>query len=287
MDYMHDGVDSYSSILVQALSFLSLPYVSNIFYMEPSDVWRQGLFSMRSLRVMFGSTFFHGPKLRLSYNLISLGWKGYNLERARGSAALAGAIAVLLIVSPFVEMVLSWLGTVFQGEQSNGFTRVLLGLSVLMHKDGQSVWLLLLETFLSLVITGTPVRSHVAGIITGFALRSYWSSHPLLEATTPAVAETAAPMSLPQVEHVVHQQQYGVKAATFADALARRQHDAQTSIAAAMELELLRAAEMHRFERYEPTTTAVHEFASTGARPRPSNIFGSAASGLHDHPEHG
>ncbi|RYG49958.1 rhomboid family intramembrane serine protease, partial [archaeon] len=81
---------------LQVMHFAPSPFVASIQCLQPGAILRRGvmhgLTSYTSWHSMLGSTFVHGSDNHLYYNMMSLIWKGFSLERVHGSVALAAAV---------------------------------------------------------------------------------------------------------------------------------------------------------------------------------------------------
>ncbi|GLJ19279.1 hypothetical protein SUGI_0346730 [Cryptomeria japonica] len=113
----------------------------------------------RDIKRLFFSAFYHVDDSHLAYNMLSLLWKGVQLERMMGSTEFASAVVVLLAVLFALKVILS--------SDSPGYTNV-YGLIVPAR---HAAWteLLLIQMF----VPGVSFLGHLSGIISG--LLYLWS----------------------------------------------------------------------------------------------------------------
>ncbi|XP_057847058.2 rhomboid-like protein 14, mitochondrial [Cryptomeria japonica] len=146
----------------------------------------------RDIKRLFFSAFYHVDDSHLAYNMLSLLWKGVQLERMMGSTEFASAVVVLLGMSHGIEVILAkMLATFFDyphyyfSECSVGFSAVLFALKVILSSDSpgytnvyglivparHAAWteLLLIQMF----VPGVSFLGHLSGIISG--LLYLWS----------------------------------------------------------------------------------------------------------------
>lgn len=131
------------------------------------------------------SAFFHGSNSHVYYNMVSLLWKGVQLEQRMGSEAFVGMTAVLLLLSHGLYVLSSWLMVVSgfdPGAMATcavGYSAVLFAYKVVLNYDSPrmtSVWgipvPLKYAAWLELVVISliTPNASflgHLCGIFAG------------------------------------------------------------------------------------------------------------------------
>ena len=132
------------------------------------------------------SAFYHVDETHLVYNMVSLMWKGAQLETTMGSQKFAGMIAVLLGLSHGLVVATSSLLTflsdspeTFYSECSVGFSGVLFALKVVLNYNSPShtnvygilvpsryaAWVELLV--IQMFVPGTSFLGHLCGILAG------------------------------------------------------------------------------------------------------------------------
>ncbi|KAH9319909.1 hypothetical protein KI387_021678, partial [Taxus chinensis] len=140
----------------------------------------------RDVKRLFLSAFYHVDESHLVYNMLSLLWKGVQLERMMGSTKFASLVVMLLGMSHGLEVVLAkMLATFFDyphsftSECSVGFSAVLFALKVVLNSNSpdytnvygvivparHAAWaeLLLVQMF----VPGVSFLGHLSGIIAG------------------------------------------------------------------------------------------------------------------------
>ena len=143
------------------------------------------------------SALVHGSDLHLYYNMISLMWKGRQLERSRGVFGFAFLVAVMTLASSAIHVLLSvFLADVLEDpgyltQGSIGFSGVLFALKVVANHedDGErssynqfgfdvprrmAVWTELL--IIQVIAPNSSFLGHLSGILAG--LLWVWSSLP-------------------------------------------------------------------------------------------------------------
>ncbi|XP_024383795.1 rhomboid-like protein 14, mitochondrial isoform X1 [Physcomitrium patens] len=138
------------------------------------------------LKRLFLSAFYHVDETHLVYNMISLMWKGVQLEGSMGSQKFAGLLAVLLGLSSSLVVASSSLlafladsPTSFYSECAVGFSGVLFALKVVLNYNSPShtnvygilvpsryaAWVELLV--IQMFVPGTSFLGHLCGILAG------------------------------------------------------------------------------------------------------------------------
>lgn len=156
----------------------------------------------RDFKRFFLSAFYHVGEPHLVYNMLSLLWKGIQLENLMGSAEFASMIASLLAMSQGITLLLSKsllllfnYEKAYYAEYSVGFSGVLFAMKVVLNSYSEdltyvhgllvparyAVWaeLILIQMF----VPGVSFLGHLGGILAGvlyLRLRgSYSGSDPL------------------------------------------------------------------------------------------------------------
>ncbi|CAM6093546.1 unnamed protein product [Calypogeia fissa] len=145
---------------------------------------------------LFLSAFYHMDDAHLVYNMVSLLWKGVQLESNMGSARFAGMVTVLLGMSHGLVVISAKLLAMYGGtpgpmysECAVGFSAVLFAMKMVLNWDSPdytnvygvlvpskyAAWaeLLLIQLF----VPGTSFLGHLCGILAGLI---YVNSGPLL-----------------------------------------------------------------------------------------------------------
>lgn len=140
----------------------------------------------KDLKRLFLSAFYHMDESHLVYNMISLLWKGVQLERRMGSTEFASMVAVLLGLSHGIVVVIAKvLATFFDypypltSECAVGFSGVLFALKVVLNSNSPNLtnvygvlvparfaaWaeLILIQMF----VPGVSFLGHLSGIFAG------------------------------------------------------------------------------------------------------------------------
>lgn len=138
------------------------------------------------LKRLWLSAFYHVDEAHLVYNMISLMWKGVQLEGAMGSQKFATMVAVLLGLSHSLVVASSTLltmftetSTPFYSECSVGFSGVLFALKVVLNWNSPShtnvygvlvpsryaAWVELI--IIQMFVPGTSFLGHLCGIFAG------------------------------------------------------------------------------------------------------------------------
>eukprot|EP00252_Welwitschia_mirabilis_P013430 TRINITY_DN29537_c0_g1_i1.p1 TRINITY_DN29537_c0_g1~~TRINITY_DN29537_c0_g1_i1.p1 ORF type:complete len:342 (-),score=41.72 TRINITY_DN29537_c0_g1_i1:50-1075(-) len=160
------------------------------------------VFKNKDFRRLFLSAFYHVDDSHLVYNMLSLLWKGLQLERMMGSTAFASMVAMLLglshgilvasakVLDAFFDYPHAW-----KSECSIGFSSVLFALKVVLNANSPdytnvygvivpakyAAWaeLVLIQMF----VPGVSFLGHLSGILAGIIytkLRRYLGgSNPL------------------------------------------------------------------------------------------------------------
>uniref|UniRef100_A0A0D6R7I5 RanBP2-type domain-containing protein n=1 Tax=Araucaria cunninghamii TaxID=56994 RepID=A0A0D6R7I5_ARACU len=159
------------------------------------------VFKNKDVKRLFVSAFYHVDESHLVYNMLSLLWKGVQLETMMGSTEFASMVAVLLGLSHGIVVILAKvLATYFDypgpwtSECAVGFSSVLFALKVVLNSNSpnytnvygvivparHAAWaeLLLIQMF----VPGVSFLGHLSGIIAGLLYiwlrRSFPRSNP-------------------------------------------------------------------------------------------------------------
>lgn len=141
---------------------------------------------LRPSQVIFGGewhrlwshAFLHGSDIHLYYNMVSLIWKGRDLERRLGGAHFAYILVCLTFLSGLVHVGMAWVMAEFMGisgpmeQASIGFSGVLFALKVLVQAEQtRSSWLNMAvwsELFLiQMMVPNASFLGHLSGIVAG------------------------------------------------------------------------------------------------------------------------
>lgn len=167
-------------------------------------------------RRFFLSAFYHMGESHLVYNMMSLIWKGIQLESSMGSVEYASMVATLLGLSQGITILLSkgllLLGyeTAYYYQHAVGFSGVLFGMKVVLNSQEDeytsvhglivpsryAAWaeLILIQMF----TPGVSFLGHLGGILAGLLyLRLKHSSYPGSNPLTGIIRGVAAILSWP------------------------------------------------------------------------------------------
>ncbi|KAL9244205.1 hypothetical protein vseg_018007 [Gypsophila vaccaria] len=168
------------------------------------DVWFNAhlILKHRDLKRFFLSPFYHMDESHLVYNMLSLLWKGIQLETSMGSIEYASMIAALLAMSQGITLVLAKSLVLFfdyeksfYSEYAVGFSGVLFAMKVVLNSQADNytfvhgvlvpsrhaAWaeLILIQLF----VPGVSFLGHLGGILAGILYlhikRSYSGPNPL------------------------------------------------------------------------------------------------------------
>ncbi|XP_022152348.1 rhomboid-like protein 14, mitochondrial [Momordica charantia] len=152
------------------------------------DVWFNAhlILKYKDLRRFFLSPFYHVGDPHLVYNMISLLWKGIQLETSMGSFKFASMVGSLLVLSQGITLLLvkSLLiffnyGRPYYREYSVGFSGVLFAMKVVLSSQSESytyfhglrvpsshaAWVELI--LIQMVSPGVSFLGHLGGILAG------------------------------------------------------------------------------------------------------------------------
>ncbi|KAL5149271.1 Rhomboid-like protein 14, mitochondrial [Glycine soja] len=156
----------------------------------------------KDLKRFLLSPFYHIGEPHLVYNMLSLLWKGFQLETSMGSVDFASIVASLLVLSQGVTLMLSKSLLLFfdyersyYSEYSVGFSGVLFAMKVVLNSQSEnytSVYGLIVPSryaawaelvLAQLLVPGVSFLGHLGGILAGLLylkLRSTYSgSNPI------------------------------------------------------------------------------------------------------------
>lgn len=169
-----------------------------------NEVWFNAhlILKHRDLKRFFLSPFYHLGETHLVYNMLSLLWKGIQLESSMGSIEFASMVAALLTMSQGITLLLSKSLLLFfeyekayYSEYAVGFSGVLFAMKVVLNAQSadytyvhgvlvpsrHAVWaeLILIQLF----VPGVSFLGHLGGILAGilylYFKRSYSGPNPL------------------------------------------------------------------------------------------------------------
>ncbi|GMH03964.1 hypothetical protein Nepgr_005803 [Nepenthes gracilis] len=151
------------------------------------DVWFNAhlILKRRDLKRFLLSPFFHMGESHLVYNMLSLLWKGIQLETSMGSVEFASMVAALLVMSQGMTLLLAKslvflnYDRAYYSEYAVGFSGVLFALKVVLNSRSDSytyvhgflvptryaAWaeLILIQMF----VPGVSFLGHLGGILAG------------------------------------------------------------------------------------------------------------------------
>ncbi|KAF3439452.1 hypothetical protein FNV43_RR17730 [Rhamnella rubrinervis] len=140
----------------------------------------------RDLKRFFLSPFYHVGESHLVYNMMSLLWKGIQLENSMGSVEFASMISALLAMSQGITLLLSKslllffdYDRAFYSEYAVGFSGVLFAMKVVLNSQSDSytqvhglivparhaAWAELI--LVQLLVPGVSFLGHLGGILAG------------------------------------------------------------------------------------------------------------------------
>ncbi|XP_022967849.1 rhomboid-like protein 14, mitochondrial [Cucurbita maxima] len=151
------------------------------------DVWFNAylILKYKDLKRFFLSPFYHVGDSHLAYNMISLLWKGIQLESSMGSTKFASMVGALLVMSQGITLLLVKSLLFFNYERpyyheySVGFSGVLFAMKVVLGSQSESytyvhgvrvpsshaAWLELI--LIQIVSPGVSFLGHLGGILAG------------------------------------------------------------------------------------------------------------------------
>ncbi|XP_077251693.1 rhomboid-like protein 14, mitochondrial [Tasmannia lanceolata] len=190
-------------LLTNTLIYLRPGFLHNIIP-TLEEVWFNPYLIVKNwdLRRFFLSAFYHMGEPHLFYNMLSLLWKGIQLETSMGSVEFACMIAELLAMSQGITLILAKSLLVFfdydrayYSEYSVGFSGVLFAMKVVLNSQSDnytSVHGLIVPTrhaawaeliLIQMFVPGVSFLGHLGGILAGLLYlrlrRSYSGSDPL------------------------------------------------------------------------------------------------------------
>lgn len=167
------------------------------------EVWFNAhlILKHKDLKRFFLSPFYHMSEPHLVYNMLSLLWKGIQLENSMGSIEFASMVATLLAMSQGITLLLSKSLLLFEydkpyySEYAVGFSGVLFAMKVVLNSQSSdytyvhgilvpsryAAWaeLILIQLF----VPGVSFLGHLGGILAGILYmhlnRSYSGPNPL------------------------------------------------------------------------------------------------------------
>lgn len=168
------------------------------------DVWFNPhlILKHRDLKRFFLSALYHLSESHLVYNMMSLLWKGIQLENSLGSAEFASMVAALLGLSQTItlllakSLVLFGYESAYYHEYSVGFSGVLFAMKVVLNNNPQSVdsyytnvhgfvipakhaaWAELI--LIQLLVPGVSFLGHLGGILAGIVYLRLKAAAPTL-----------------------------------------------------------------------------------------------------------
>lgn len=176
------GLLAANTLIYLRPSFLHsiLPSIDEVWF-NPHLILRH-----RDLKRFFLSAFYHVGESHLVYNMMSLLWKGIQLETSMGSAEFASMVASLLAMSQGITLLLAKSLLLFfdyerayYSEYAVGFSGVLFAMKVVLYSQsenytyvhglivpaGYAAWaeLILIQIF----VPGVSFLGHLGGILAG------------------------------------------------------------------------------------------------------------------------
>lgn len=153
-----------------------------------NEVWFNPylILKQRDLKRFILSAFYHIGESHLVYNMMSLLWKGIQLETLKGSAEFASMVSALLVMSQGITLILAkFLLLVFDYEKAYyheyavGFSGVLFGMKVVLNSQSSSytnvyglmvparhaAWAELI--LIQLLVPGVSFLGHLGGMLAG------------------------------------------------------------------------------------------------------------------------
>ncbi|GAB2292928.1 Rhomboid-like protein 14, mitochondrial [Dionaea muscipula] len=181
---------------------------NTIIYLRPSflksiipsidEVWFNAFLILknRDLKRYFLSPFYHMGESHLVYNMLSLLWKGIQLETSMGSVEFASMVSALLVLSQGITLLLAEALLVFfdyqkafYSEYAVGFSGVLFAMKVVLNSQSDNytyvqgflvptryaAWaeLILIQMF----VPGVSFLGHLGGILAGMLYIHLKKSH--------------------------------------------------------------------------------------------------------------
>ncbi|KAE8077172.1 hypothetical protein FH972_015762 [Carpinus fangiana] len=153
------------------------------------EVWFNAhlILKNRDLKRFFLSAFYHVGESHLVYNMMSLLWKGIQLETSMGSAEFASMVAALLGMSQGITLVLAKSLLLFfdyerpyYSEYAVGFSGVLFAMKVVLNSQSENYTdvhgILIVPTryaawaeliLIQLFVPGVSFLGHLGGILAG------------------------------------------------------------------------------------------------------------------------
>ncbi|KAF7837613.1 rhomboid-like protein 14, mitochondrial [Senna tora] len=187
--YRSDRKPPVTAGLIAANTLIYLrPSFLDSFLPSIDEVWFNPhlILKHKDLKRFFLSAFYHIGEPHLVYNMLSLLWKGMQLETAMGSAEFASMVAALLALSQGITLMLSRSLLLFfdyerayYNEYAVGFSGVLFAMKVVLNSQADdytfvhgvivpsryAAWaeLLLIQMF----VPGVSFLGHLGGILAG------------------------------------------------------------------------------------------------------------------------
>lgn len=149
----------------------------------------------KDLKRLLLSAFYHTGEPHLVYNMLSLLWKGIQLESRMGSVEFASMVAALLGMSQCITLLLAKAlvlfdyETVYYDEYSVGFSGVLFAMKVVLYSQSDTyayvhgvmvparyaAWAELV--LIQMLVPGVSFLGHLGGILAGIAYLYLTDSH--------------------------------------------------------------------------------------------------------------
>ncbi|KAH0451795.1 hypothetical protein IEQ34_019094 [Dendrobium chrysotoxum] len=173
-----------------------LPTIDEVWF-NPHLIVKYG-----DLRRFFLSAFYHMGESHLVYNMMSLLWKGIQLETSMGSVEFASMVAALLGLSQGITLILAKslllffdYETAYYNQYAVGFSGVLFAMKVVLNSESDDLtslngvlvparhaaWVELI--LIQLFVPGVSFLGHLGGILAGLVYlklrRSYSGPDPL------------------------------------------------------------------------------------------------------------
>nr|GMC74095.1 rhomboid-like protein 14, mitochondrial [Ipomoea batatas] len=207
------GLVAANTIIYLRPNFLDhiIPYIDEVWF-NPHLVLKY-----KDLKRFFLSAFYHINESHLVYNMLSLLWKGIQLERSMGSAKFASMVAALVPMSQGITLLLAKFLVLFfdydspyYKEYAVGFSGVLFAMKVVLNAQSgdytyvhglmvparYAAWaeLILIQMF----VPSVSFLGHLGGILAGLVYLhlkgSYSGSNPLIKIVRSFVSAVSLPL---------------------------------------------------------------------------------------------
>eukprot|EP00245_Coleochaete_scutata_P000706 TRINITY_DN1081_c0_g1_i1.p1 TRINITY_DN1081_c0_g1~~TRINITY_DN1081_c0_g1_i1.p1 ORF type:complete len:326 (+),score=39.40 TRINITY_DN1081_c0_g1_i1:244-1221(+) len=162
-------------------------------------LWPRLILRDKDLVRLMMSAWYHADDTHIVYNMISLLWKGAQIEATQGSERFGVMVGALLILSNTIHVGLAWmLGGSFLDECSIGFSAILFAMKTVLSWNSSSsdliygipiptryaAWAELI--LIQLVVPQASFLGHLSGILAGLAFLHGHRLLPWLSTSTPS-----------------------------------------------------------------------------------------------------